>query len=108
MKTNDLKELALARPDLEITPIVSEDAGCGDYSWTVASISRCSIEKVASSSINDEKFLIYDDDLDNFVDDYFAHYDDIGLSDDEIEQKAREEYENLPWEETILIYVDAY
>jgi hypothetical protein len=108
MNTNNLKELVLASPNLEIVPIVSEDVTCGDYDWTVSNVSRCSIEKVATSSINDEQFLIYGNDEDDFLDSYLCHYEGDELSDDEIEQKAKEEYENLPWEEVILLWVDAY
>ena len=108
MKTNDLKELVLARPDLEIVPIVSEDATCSDYGWTVASASRCSIEKIANSSINDELLMVYSRDEDDFLDSYWSHYEGDELSDDEIERKAKDEYESLPWEEVILLWVDAY
>ena len=108
MNTNDLKELVLARPDLEIVPIVSEDATCGDYGWTVSSVARCSIEKVANSSIKDELFLVYSRDEEDFLDSYLCHYEGDELSDDDIEQKAKEEYESLPWEEVILLWVDAY
>ena len=108
MKTNDLKELVLARPDLEIVPIVSEDVACGDYGWTVASVHRCSIEDIAVSSIDDTQFLVYSRDQDNFVDNYWDRYEGDELSDDEVERKAKDEYESLPWEEVILLWVDAY
>ena len=106
MKTNDLKELVTARPDLEITPFVSEDVTCPDYRWSVGYARNCSIDKIATSSIDDERLLIYSEDEDDFLDAYLCHGEDESLSDDEVYEKAKEEYENLPWEETILLYID--
>ena len=107
---NGLKKLVLERPDLEITPMVSEDAASPDYAYTMASVGKCSIEKIAMSSINDEKVLTYRTDEDDFVDDYlYQNYgEDSGLTEDELIQKAKDEYENLPWEETILIYIESF
>jgi hypothetical protein len=108
MKTETLRDLVIARPDLDITPFVSEEASCPDYNWTVASVYKCSIDKLATNPHNDERILVYSNDRDNFIDEYLYRDEDETISDDEAEQLAESAYENLPWKETILLYIEAY
>lgn len=106
MNTQTLKDLVLSRPDLDITPFVSEEASCRDYAWTVASVYKCSIDKLTTNPHNNERILVYSNDKDDFVDEFLYWNEDETISDEEAEKQAEEAYENLPWEETILLYID--
>lgn len=108
VETNNIKDLILERPDLEITPLVSDDATSGNYPWMMGKISRCYIDKIAESPINDEKLLIYGEDEDDFISDYMDETDDYGMSDTKFEAQAKAAYEAIEWKETILIFVDSY
>lgn len=108
VETNNIKDLILERPDLEITPLVSDDATSGDYPCMVGEIGKCYIDKIAQSPINDEKLLIYREDEHDFIADYMDETDDYGMSDAEFEAQAKAAYEAIDWKETILIFVDSY
>ena len=108
MKTADLKTLVLANPELEIVPIVSEDVFVGDYAWSYGSTSSCALARITPDPYDEEHMLQYDDGDCVFIEEYFDHIEAIDFDEAEMEKLAKEEYEKLPWQDVILLYIDSY
>lgn len=105
MKSKDnLRDLIIENPNLEVIPFISEDASCCDYLYTVGSIGHSRIDEYVQDPYNEEHFLMKSQDFDDFSDNYCNHYEHPNVPDKTIE----EAYDKLDWEKAIFVWIEAY
>ena len=101
----ELRQLIIDNPELEIVPFCSDEASSMDYAWSVGSLYRCSVDEWCASDLDEERVLVKSRDYSDYADDYIDAYssDDGDPSDEDIETA----YEKLEWKKSILIWIDS-
>lgn len=101
----ELRQLILDNPELEIFPLCSEEASNPDFGWCGARLYKCSVDEWTISDLDEERILLKSTDYSDFEDDYIdAHATEDGEPSDE---EIKTAYEGLEWTKAILIWIDS-
>lgn len=109
-QTQEFLELVKQNPDLPIVPMVDSDVCCGDdYSWWLGSFGSARIDEYVSIEMYGEcRFFTKDEqpEIEEYIFDKICdEWEGDELSDKEVEQKAHEQAEKLPWVKAIIVYI---
>ena len=101
-----LLELIKEYPDYEIVPMVATECVFDDSygSW----MAEWGSARVTKYWVGNERIYQYDD-FEDLVDEWIDNnYEDYpGVSNDELEEKAKEYVNSLDWKDAIIVYIDA-
>jgi len=101
---SELLNLVGANPDLRIVPMVDTEIVADDgFQWWVASFGKARVEEIYS---NDERLYIRSEDEETLIDDLCCDDDTDGLSDEEIEELAKQKVASYKWEKVIAVRIN--
>jgi len=94
--SSKLKELIIARPDLEIVPFCSEECGGAD-GYMMGEVSRCSIEHIAFEAPWDDEMVMIKSESEEYFHDWTWDSDDVyaQMSDADAEELIADKYKNI-------------
>lgn len=107
--TKELLELIRQNPDLPILPMVDSEIVAEDgYNWWLGSFGHSSIDEYVLTEYHGEERYFRRDEQD-LIEEYIAEdvidCESENLSDEEIEKRAHEIAEALPWKKAILVWI---
>lgn len=106
----ELLKLVQENPELPIVPMVNSEIVADDgYNWWLGSFGHSVVDSYACVEYyGDDRFFTKDEQ--DLIEEYFAEkiiYEDENeeLSDEEVEKRAHEQAESLPWKKAIIVYI---
>lgn len=106
-KNGDFLKLVRDNPDLPIVAMVdNEVCGGDDYGWWLGSFGRAEVTEYTVAAMDDGRVITRGNQ--DEAEEYFANKildENPELSDDEVEKRAHEEVEALPWVKAIMVWI---
>lgn len=102
--THELLQLIKEHPDLPIVPMVAGDIAADDDGYWAAAWGEATVDEYLIADRYERILFKSDYDMYEVLDLYLSPQKYDSLKD---EAECRKEYDSLPWEKAIIVYIEA-
>lgn len=103
-----IRQLIIDNPELEIVPFVGGECGNPDYAWVLSEFKRARVDEFATSPYSEERIHFKSDGWSgNFKEDFYDN-DSKDRGGEIPDKEIIQAFEDLEWQKAIIIYIDAY